>query len=71
MDNMSKLVIDNRNLEYVNKFRYLDIVLDRRLNYHFHYSEVMRRLNNKIFLCKICKVLNNFTAITANIGEFI
>lgn len=63
-DNLNKLVIDNRNLEYVGRLKYLRILLDRRLNFRLHHGEIMKRLNDKIYLLwKIRKVFNIFTSI--------
>lgn len=63
-DNIRNLKIDNRDLEYVDRFKYLGILLDRRLNFRLHHREIMKRLNDKIFLlCKIRKFINTFTAV--------
>lgn len=62
---MKRLQINNIDLEYVDRFKYLGVTLDRRLNFRLHYSDVMSKLHHKIHLfCKIRRMINIFAALT-------
>lgn len=66
-DNVGKLQINKKYLEYVENFKYLCVTLDRRLNFRIHYNDVINRLNKKIHLfCKLRKTVNTMTALTMN-----
>lgn len=39
ISNLAKLKINNKSLKYVDKFTYLGILLNRRLNFRLHHGE--------------------------------
>ena len=55
---------DSKNIQYVNNFNYLGVLLDDQLTFTPYYKMVKRRVENKIFtLSKIRKYVDNRTAL--------
>ena len=58
------LVTAGRNIQYVNVFNYLGVLLDSQLSYTSYCQMVKRKMENKIFvLSKIRKYVDDSTAI--------
>ena len=52
------------NIQFVNTFNYLGVILDDQLTFTPYYNMVKRRMENKIFvLSKIRKYVDNKTAL--------
>lgn len=45
VDNAKKLVLDGTAREYVEQFRYLGVVLDRKLNFRLHVSNLLQKMH--------------------------
>lgn len=57
---MTRLQINNIDLEYVDKLKCLCVTLNRRLNIKLHYNDILSKLRKS----KLRKIVNTFTALT-------
>ena len=47
-ESLSPIYLNGVNLEYVDSFKYLRVVVDAKLNFKSHYSELLKNLNRKV-----------------------
>ena len=47
-DGLSPILLNGVNLEYVDSFKYLGVVVDAKLNFKRHYSELLKNVNRKV-----------------------
>lgn len=58
------IVINGENLTYVEKFKYLGVIIDHRLNFFEHADEIIKKISKKCyFLGRIGKDLSSFTKL--------
>ena len=58
------LSTDGNNIQYVNTFNYLGVILDDQISFTPYYNMVKRKLENKIFvMSKIRKYVDNRSAL--------
>ena len=47
-EGLSPIYRNGVNLECVNSFKYLGVVVDAKLNFKSHYSELLKNVNRKV-----------------------
>ena len=47
-EGLSPIYLNGVNLEYVDSFKYLGEVVDAKLNFKSHYSELQKNVNRKV-----------------------
>ena len=47
-ESLSPIYLNGVNLEYVDSFKYLGVVVDAKLNIKSHYSELLKNVNRKV-----------------------
>lgn len=63
-EGLSPIYLNGVNLEYVDSFKYLGVVVDSKLNFKSHHSELLKNVNRKVqYFGRACNNLNMNTRI--------